>query len=61
MKKLLVTGASGLLGMNLALGLSKKYRIFGVANHLTLKGIPFEMIQRDFFRKDVAAELIDTV
>jgi len=61
MKKLLVTGASGLLGMNLALGLSKKYQIFGVANHLTLQGIPFEMIQRDFFRKDVAAELIDTV
>jgi dTDP-4-dehydrorhamnose reductase len=43
----LVTGASGLLGLNLALHLSKEHQVTGVIHKDELKGVPFEVIVTD--------------
>ena len=59
MKTLLVTGISGLLGLNLGLQFHQKYRIIGVTNRMQLKDVPFETIQRDFFQSDAADRLLN--
>ena len=60
MKRLLVTGASGLLGMNLSLQLLQKYSITGIFNQKVLNNAPFEMVQRDFFAENAVDEVIRT-
>ena len=47
MKRVLVTGASGLLGLNFCNFFYRKYRIFGLSNHTRLFNPPFLMIYRD--------------
>ena len=47
MKRILVTGASGLLGANLALRVARKYPVFGVVNLRKLVGTPFQVLQAD--------------
>ncbi len=59
MKTLLVTGVSGLLGLNLSLRFGEKYRIIGIGNQMRLQNIPFEMQQRDFLLPDAAERLLD--
>ncbi len=41
MKRLLVTGASGLLGINLALRESERREVIGIINSHSLSGVPF--------------------
>jgi dTDP-4-dehydrorhamnose reductase len=45
--RLLVTGASGLLGLNLALEASRDHKVFGSVNRNQLKNAPFEVIRSD--------------
>lgn len=60
MTKIMVTGASGLLGLNFALRFCEKYDIVGVSNTKTLRNVPFDMVQRDFFNADIDALLEET-
>lgn len=45
--RLLVTGASGLLGLNLALEASRDHEVFGSVNRNQLKNAPFDVIRSD--------------
>ena len=45
--RLLVTGASGLLGLNLAFEASHEHEVFGTVNRNLLKNAPFTVIQSD--------------
>ena len=47
MNRILVTGASGLLGLNFALRFHQSYRVTGVVHQHVLKGAPFEVLQAD--------------
>ena len=60
-KKLLVTGASGLLGLNLALQLRDAYQVTGVFNQKRMHQTPFELIQGDFFVENTAEKLVAEV
>jgi dTDP-4-dehydrorhamnose reductase len=55
--RLLITGASGLLGLNLSLEASACYTVIGVAR-TPLQGVPFEAHGVDLLQEGVAAELI---
>lgn len=46
-KRVLVTGASGLLGLNLGLQAAGRYRVTGVTNSNTLVNAPFEVVSAD--------------
>ena len=50
MKKLLVTGASGLLGLNLCLDAAGRFDITGLVNQHALSGAPFSVLQADLTR-----------
>ncbi len=41
--RILVTGASGLLGVNLAMEASREHEVIGVTNTLDLEGTPFPL------------------
>ena len=60
MKRILVTGASGLLGLNFCNFFYKKYSVFGTANRTRLHDAPFPVIYRDLLREPVE-ELLDDV
>jgi dTDP-4-dehydrorhamnose reductase len=45
--RILITGISGLLGINLALELAREHTIFGTSNSRALCGPPFRVIQAD--------------
>ncbi|MEJ5240569.1 MAG: SDR family oxidoreductase [Anaerolineales bacterium] len=55
--RLLVTGVSGLLGLNLALQAGSRYQVIGVAR-TALRGVPFEAHPFDLLSEDAAARLI---
>ena len=59
--RLLVTGASGLLGINLALQQSEHHDVIGVINQTPLNGVPFEVRQADLAQPGEAARLVDAV
>lgn len=59
--RILVTGASGLLGANLAIEASKQHEVYGVMNSLALNDTPFHSIQADLLGKDVFAEVFEQV
>ncbi len=59
MKRCLVTGASGLLGFNLALFALDKYKIIGSCEKEVTAEPPFEMEYADFINKDSVKQLID--
>jgi dTDP-4-dehydrorhamnose reductase len=56
--RLLVTGASGLLGLNLAVQLKDAYHVIGVYNKKQLQQVPFDLIQGDFFIEGTAERMI---
>lgn len=58
--KVLVTGASGLLGLNLSLGLMGTHAIVGL-DRSKLAGTPFELIKTDLLEPGVCSRLIDEV
>lgn len=53
MNRILVTGASGLLGLNFCYFYHKKYQVYGIANHTCLIGVPFNMTQCDLMTGDL--------
>jgi dTDP-4-dehydrorhamnose reductase len=59
MKRLLVTGASGLLGLHLALQESERFNVCGVVNHQRLVNAPFQVLQSDLARDGEAEKVID--
>jgi dTDP-4-dehydrorhamnose reductase len=59
--RLLVTGASGLLGLNLAVqtAVDSRYAVSGVVHHNALAGVPFNVIQADLGQPQAVAELLE--
>ncbi|PKO09711.1 MAG: hypothetical protein CVU40_10480 [Chloroflexi bacterium HGW-Chloroflexi-2] len=57
MSRFVVTGASGLLGLNLSLQITANDEVLGIANTSPLEGLPFEIqvmdLVNDNFEKDV--------
>jgi dTDP-4-dehydrorhamnose reductase len=58
--KILVTGASGLLGLNLCLMRFEGHTLFGV-DRGKLAGTPFELVRADLTQPGAISRLIDTV
>ncbi|HTP02101.1 MAG TPA: SDR family oxidoreductase [Anaerolineales bacterium] len=56
--RLLITGANGLLGLNLALEASRTHEIIGL-DRGKLPSAPFRIIQRDLLDKDAVSEVLD--
>ena len=50
--RILVTGASGLLGINLAMEAAKQHEVYGVVNAQPLEGVPFHCITAELLAKD---------
>ena len=60
MTRFLVTGASGLLGLNLALAVDgKKHQVFGVANTKPLMWVGFKSIQAELTEQGTVEHLLD--
>lgn len=59
--RVLVTGASGLLGINLAVETAKQYEVIGVINTQTLSRTPFQLLTAELLAKDAFAEILDKV
>jgi dTDP-4-dehydrorhamnose reductase len=57
--RILVTGASGLLGINLALEAAKKHEVYGLVNHQQLKPDTFQVLQADLLVPGALEEIID--
>lgn len=60
MARILITGASGLLGLNLALLEAGKHDIIGV-DRSKLAGTPFELLRADLLDRQAALHILDTV
>jgi dTDP-4-dehydrorhamnose reductase len=62
MTKLLVTGASGLLGLNLALAVDgKDHQVFGVANTIPMRWVGFKSVQAELTEPGVIEHLLDEI
>jgi dTDP-4-dehydrorhamnose reductase len=57
--KLLITGASGLLGINLAIEAMRAHEVYGV-DRGKLKSAPFPVIKANFFDRDVFEPALDS-
>lgn len=60
MTRYLVTGASGLLGLNFSLRTSKKNDVLGIFNQTPLYNLPFPSVSMDLLEKGVITNLLDT-
>jgi dTDP-4-dehydrorhamnose reductase len=58
-KRLLVTGASGLLGLNLCLQVGERYTVTGSANNQSLRGAPFAFLQADLAEPGAFERLLE--
>jgi dTDP-4-dehydrorhamnose reductase len=56
----LVTGASGLLGINYSLQLCNEFTVIGQVNQHTLKQAPFEVVQADLSERGSVEKLISS-
>ena len=56
--RLLITGASGLLGINLAMEAMREHDIVGM-DRGTLKSAPFQVIQADFLQRNAIDSILD--
>lgn len=56
--KLLITGASGLLGINLALEAMRRHEVIGVDRGM-LKSAPFQVFQADLFQGNAIDPILD--
>lgn len=62
MKKILITGASGLLGINLALTTrARGYEVIGITLEPGIQGTPFEMMRLDLTQPGVIGKVIKDV
>ena len=59
--RMLVTGASGLLGLNFCLRKAQEHELTGVVNSRSLQDAPFTTLQMDLLASDAAAQLLDKV
>ena len=57
--RILVTGASGLLGLNLALEAAQEHTVFGAANKVQLKTSAFSVVQTDLLVPGACQRLLD--
>lgn len=59
--RILITGASGLLGINLAMELSRKHTVIGTVNQRGLDptAVPFEVIPVDLLRKGAVEQTLE--
>lgn len=60
-RKLLVTGASGLLGLNLGVQMAARYSVTGIANSHPLGGLPFELLRADLARPGAFEAVLEQV
>jgi dTDP-4-dehydrorhamnose reductase len=60
-RKLLVTGASGLLGLNLGVQMGQRFDITGVANSHLLAAPPFPLLPADLTQPGAFAALVERV
>jgi len=60
MTRLLITGASGLLGINLALEAIHRHKVIGV-DRGRLKSTPFQVLQADLFHRDTIDSILESV
>ncbi len=58
MTRILITGASGLLGLNLALDACRAHEIIGVDRN-TLTGVPFKVISTDLFAPNAVYRVLN--
>ncbi len=54
----MITGSSGLLGLNLALAAMDEYTVIGV-DRLSLGGVPFELLRADLLDPEAADRVLD--
>ncbi len=59
MTRILVTGASGLLGLNFAMMYYRRHTVTGVVNHNSLQKAPFAFVQADLAQPEALDKLID--
>ncbi|MEW6715908.1 MAG: SDR family oxidoreductase [Chloroflexota bacterium] len=59
--QILITGASGLLGLNLALEAAKKHTVFGVAHSHYLKSKAFTALREDLLKPGAMDNILDQV
>jgi dTDP-4-dehydrorhamnose reductase len=57
--RILVTGASGLLGINLALEAAKTHEVYGVANEPPLRTEAFQYLQTDLLKPGALEAVLD--
>jgi len=57
--RILITGASGLLGLNLALETTRRHTVFGTVNHHSLKTAAFTVIQTDLLAPGAVERLLE--
>lgn len=57
--RILITGASGLLGVNLALELAKEHTVFGQINALPLKGAPFSQLSGNLLEAGAVEKMLE--
>jgi len=57
--RILITGASGLLGINLALEIAKHHTVFGVVNRHSLKTSAFEVLKADLLRPGALENVLE--
>src|SRR4030066_46346 len=57
--RILITGASGLLGLNLALETTHRHTVFGTVNQHVLKPDAFTVIQTDLLAPGAVEHLLD--
>jgi dTDP-4-dehydrorhamnose reductase len=60
-RKLLVTGASGLFGLNLGMQMASRYAITGIANNHMLAGLPFDLLHANLAQPGVFAAVLEQV
>ncbi len=59
MQRILITGASGLLGVNIALEAAKKYQVTGISKDLAVHSSEFSLIQQDLLAPGAVEKLLD--
>jgi dTDP-4-dehydrorhamnose reductase len=58
--RILITGASGLLGLNLAMETTRRHTVFGTVNHHSLSTNAFTVIQTDLLAPGAVERLLES-